>query len=85
MLAPDEPVATCWAVCLDTETRRAEVSLWIIVNGELEVEADAVARESADGLDAENLLKSLTDRLTEHMPLSVLAAVQTVLSKRKTD
>jgi hypothetical protein len=56
---PTAPVCSCWAVCVDTEARRCEVSKWIVVNGEWEGRADAVARESGDGLNAPALLESL--------------------------
>ncbi len=56
-------IAKAWAVCLDTETRRVEVSLWLVLPGDAEGAGDAIARESADGLDAAALLEGVTSKL----------------------
>lgn len=59
----DLGVAKAWAVCVDTETSACEVSLWLVVGPDAESAADAVARESGDGLSTASLLEGLVTKL----------------------
>ncbi len=63
VLTEPSSIAKSWVACLDTETRRVEVSLWLVLPGEAEGVGDAIARESADGLDVAALLDGLSSKL----------------------
>lgn len=60
---PDVSIAKCWAVCLDTETSRCEVSLWLVFGPEAEGVGDAIARECSDGMEPAALLACASAQL----------------------
>lgn len=79
MIEPGTPLAKAWAVCLDTETNRCEVSLWLVVSPDVEAIADEIARESSDGRDVAALVSGLTAKLAAFGVAPLLADVNLAL------